>query len=94
MHVAWTQHIKDPAEKEKYIGSVRHAGWILEDLLQILDGIDRGLERQELSTKVYESNNWAYKQADCNGYRRCLNLIRSIINLDQQEKTDNDRKPI
>jgi len=42
-------------------------------------------DNTELNTKVYDIPNWAYRQADTNGFKRALKLVSKVINLDQQD---------
>lgn len=86
MKTVWTQHIKDPEEKAKFEEGVRHNRWILDHLKSILDKMDKDFERAELSPKMYDLPNWENRQAHSNGYRQCLNSIRNLINLDQEER--------
>lgn len=44
------------------------------------------LEDREISPSAYESPSWAAKQADINGYRRCLREFQKLLTLDQKEK--------
>lgn len=85
MITAWTKHLKDPEEKVKLEKSLKHSRWVLDNLSEILNELERDLNSSELNSKSYDSPNWDYRQADNIGYRRCLNTVRKIINLDQKE---------
>lgn len=85
MLTAWTQHIKDPEEKVRYASSLLNSRWILERQGDILDGIEKGLNRQEISPKAYDNPNWEYRQAHANGYRQCLYDLKKLNNLDHKD---------
>jgi hypothetical protein len=86
MITAWTKHLKTEEEKERFKNSVLGSKTVLRRLQELLDEVEDDLDKTELNTKIYDIPNWDYRQADMNGFRRCLRTIRSIINLDQQEK--------
>lgn len=85
MITAWTDHLKDQDEKLQFEKSLRNSKWMLEHLSLLLDKIEKGLDIQELSPRVYDAPNWDYRQAHANGFRQCLSKIKSLINLDQKE---------
>lgn len=85
MITAWTEHLKDPDEKQRFEDGLRHAKWIFDRQRELLKAVENGLDRQEISPKAYDSPNWSYRQAHSNGYRQCLNDMRTIINLDPKE---------
>lgn len=78
----WASHIKDPDEKKRFINYVYQSRGLLERLSDILKGMDVS---SELDQSSYDSPSWAAKQADNNGYRRCLREIQKLITLDQKE---------
>jgi len=88
MYSIWTKHLKDQEEKAQYEKSLRNAKWVLDDISKILKTLEEELDRVELNPKFYELPNWEYRQADNIGYRRCLNLVKKLINLDQKETND------
>jgi len=82
----WTHHIKDPQHKEKYEQEIKHSVTSFTNRLrQILKDMDASLDGQETSVKAYDSPNWHYRQADTNGYRRCIKKILNITDLDQKD---------
>lgn len=82
---SWTDHIKNDEEKHKYIQSIKHARWVLDDLSTILSKMEKGLDTQELSPRAYDSPNWDYRQAHANGFKQCLRKIQSLLTLDQKD---------
>jgi len=82
---AWTDHLKDPEEKERFKKHVLSSKAVLDRLQEIIDRIDEDDANLELNTKIYDLPNWDYRQADMNGARRRNRTISRIINLDQQE---------
>jgi hypothetical protein len=76
---AWTAHIKDPKERDKFAEYIRNSTDLLERLTKI---IDMKLAIAKRSTKVdYESPGWAYRQADQNGTIRVLEDLRKLTKI-------------
>ena len=75
----WTKHLKD-ADKTRFKNSIYGSKAVLERLDDLLTEYEKDLVRTEVD---YNSPNWDYRQADANGYRRCLQKIKTLINLDQ-----------
>lgn len=85
----WTHHIKDPEHKVQYERELNHSVTEFNRRLRaILRDMDTSLSNQENSVKAYESSNWAYRQADTNGYRRCIKKLLTITDLDQKDQED------
>lgn len=82
---AWTDHLKDPEEKERFKKHILSSKAVLERLQEIMNNIEDDYERTELNSKIYDLPNWDYRQADMNGGRRMKRTISRIINLDQQD---------
>lgn len=82
---AWHKHLADPEEKERFKNSVLGSKIVLERLQALINEMREDAENHELNTKVYDIPNWDYRQADTNGYKRCLNQISKLITLDQKE---------
>lgn len=92
MITQWTKHCKTDSEKSQFENSVRSSRWLLDHLDSLLKEMDDLHEKGEMSPKAYDLPNWDYRQADSNGYRRCLKQISKLINLDLKE--ENDRQPV
>lgn len=82
----WTHHLKDQDEKERFKKYVQNNRTILERLSAIANQWEDELKDKELDKDSYESPAWAYKQADNNGYRRCLRQLQLLLTLDQKDK--------
>jgi hypothetical protein len=80
---AWTKHISNDEDKERFKSAVLGSKLVLQRLQALMDEMKTDTENQELSTKLYDSPSWAFIQADANGYKRCLKQISKLINLDQ-----------
>lgn len=75
----WTKHLRDKEAKEDFERLLRNSTISLGRLREILEEKLEALDRSEVKTEVYDSPNWAYKQADVNGCRRILmNLIQML----------------
>lgn len=82
---AWTKHIKDPQEKENFQRYVLSSRDVLERLGQIMNEMKEDVESPKRTYTDYNNPNWAYKQADNNGWLRCLEQIQRVIDLDYKE---------
>jgi hypothetical protein len=80
---AWTKNAKSQEEKEAFEKEVLGSKRVLKRLEQLLDEMKTDADTIELNTKIYDIPNWDYRQADMNGYKRCLKQISKLINLDQ-----------
>lgn len=88
MFTKWTEHLKDPQEQEQFRNRLRAAKPILERLSEVLKQEQENTARSELNPKVYDIANWAYLQADMNGYKRAIAFIHKLIDLDQQDQKE------
>jgi len=80
---AWTKHLKDDEEKQRFRNSVSGSKVVLDRLQEILNELQDEQDRIERDSRIYDSPNWDYKIAHLNGFRDCLNKVSKIINLDQ-----------
>jgi len=81
---AWTKHLKTEEEKERFKSSVLGSKTVLLRLQELINEMKEDTERLELDTRIYDLPNWDYRNADTNGYKRCLRQISKLINLDQE----------
>jgi hypothetical protein len=81
----WTHHLKDPEEKKRFRSYIYNSRTILDRQLDILKGWEAELDNQETDVSAYETPSWAARQADNNGYRRCLKKMKHLLTLDQKE---------
>jgi hypothetical protein len=89
MYTRWTQNLSNPEQIKEFQEYVKGSKRLLQRLEEILDEEETAINKSETTQKSYESPNWAYLQAHKNGFRQCLRIIHTLINLDQQEH-DND----
>lgn len=85
MITKWTSHLQDPKEKEAFQKEVQGSRQALDRLYDIALELEIELDRYENSLKQYELPAWEYKQADNNGFRRCLSVMKKFYNLDQKD---------
>lgn len=83
---AWTKHIKDESEKERFNNELLGSKRVLDRLGALLQEVEGDLDNTEMNPKIYDLPNWDYRQAHTNGYRACLKTIKKLITLDQQDK--------
>lgn len=82
---AWTKHLSDEDEKQRFKNAIQGSKLVLNRLQALMDEMKTDTEALKLSTKLYDSPSWAYIQADANGYERCLKQISKIITLDPKD---------
>lgn len=82
----WTNHLKDPDEKERFRKYLYGSKTILERQTAIIDEMENELDQLETDKDQYNSPSWAALQADRNGYRRALRQIRKLNSLDPKDK--------
>lgn len=83
---AWTKHLSDEKDKQRFQNEILSSRAVLERLSQILDELETDVENQELSTRAYDNANWAYRQAHANGTKSTLRKIKTLISLDQAKE--------
>lgn len=83
---AWTKHLTEPEEKERFKSSFYGSKTVLNRLTALLNEMEADLSNSELSAKNYDAPNWAPKQAHVNGQKAQIRTIKFLINLDQEEK--------
>jgi len=81
LSVEWTKHLKDKSAKEDFEKLLRNSTISLGRLREILEEKLTALDRSEVKSDVYDSPNWAYKQADVNGMRRVLMNIIALLDF-------------
>jgi len=81
----WTSHLKDPEEKQRFESSILGSKRVLDRQKEIIDEMISELNIAETSPKNYEIPNWDYRQAHNNGYRQCLNVMRKLITIEEDQ---------
>lgn len=84
MYIDWTKHLTDPEEKSRFTAQVENSRPVLRRLQQILAEKELTLDRVEMNIGVYNTDNWAYRQAHKNGNREMLWFLNKLVDLDQQ----------
>jgi len=79
MKTVWTKG-KDKQEVDDIRSTFKASIVIRARLAEILDAKIVSKERACMDTEEYDCANWAYKQADAQGYKRALSEIISLIN--------------
>lgn len=87
MYVEWTKHIKDPDDKSNFEQQILSAKPVLQRLKQILEEKESSIDRSETSILVYDTPNWAERQAHKNGNRESILFLKKLVDLDQQKGT-------
>lgn len=84
MITAWTKHLNDE-EKQRFENKILSAKEVLDRLTVLISEEEKQLSLSETSLKDFDLPNWEYRQAFKNGYRSCLNVMRRLVDLDQQK---------
>lgn len=84
MITAWTRHLSTQEEIDKFQQAIK-SSVVLDRMNTMLEEMKYDNERQETSPDMYDSENWDYRQADRNGFIRCLNQILKLTNPDQRK---------
>lgn len=85
MITAWTQGLneEDQGQLKKQI---KNSKGVLDRIIEIMDRDENALNRRESTSSVYDSPNWDYRQADANGYRRCLREYKQLLTIDPDKE--------
>lgn len=84
MKTAWTQGLNEE-DASKFTKQLKSSVGVLDRLIEIMDRDERALSTQESKSSVYDLPNWQYRQADANGYRRCLREYKQLLTIDPKE---------
>lgn len=84
MHIEWTNHLKDPIEKEQFKGSYHGSKTVLDRLAQMLEGKIASIESSTDGMKQYQSPNWAYETAHKNGLVSAYNAVKELVTVRDQ----------
>lgn len=82
MLTLWFQHLKDPAERDRFKKDVESSEKVLDRLKEIC----YTKVKVESSLEDYDSPSWAYRQADQLGYNRAIKEIMEICSISDKER--------
>lgn len=85
MITAWTKNCATSEDKAKLEASILGSKIALNRLKDLMKEDEETLNSREIGSKAYDLPNWEYRQADANGYRRCLREYQKLLTLDQEE---------
>lgn len=88
MFIDWTKNLSETIDKVNFELKLHSSKPILDRLKELLDEREAALDLHDLSVKAFDSPNWAHKQAFGNGYRSCLKMMKTLIDLDKQVKRE------
>lgn len=86
MYSIWTKNIADPEEKQNFERTLRGSTTVIRRLQEILQELEKSVDKSDLNVKAFDSPNWALKQAFHLGYRLHNSQVQALLNLDQKEK--------
>lgn len=79
MITAWMKNLKSDEDKVSFERQYNASRPVLDRLKELLDEEKNSLETAEISSKMYDSPNWDYKQAHTNGFKACLKMVNKLI---------------
>jgi hypothetical protein len=85
MITAWTKNCKTDEDRASLEASILGSRIALNRLRDLMKEDEEGLNNREVNSKTYDLPNWEHRQADANGYRRCLREYQKLLNLDQED---------
>lgn len=62
-----------------------HTPALRERLIAVLNGKKASFRSEAMSKTSYDKPNWAYLQADCNGYERAIEEVISLLSSKKDE---------
>jgi hypothetical protein len=81
----WTSHLDTPEKQKQFAQEIQGSRRVLDRLKTIVEEQEQELNKAEINIKNYEIPNWDYRQAHNNGYRQCLQILKILTNLDQED---------
>lgn len=88
---AWTKHLTDEEDKEKFRNKILSSKVVLQRIKDLMEEDLLSVESDEIDVKAYENANWAYRQAHRNGYKNALRKLNILLDL--KDSNTSDRKP-
>ena len=85
MITAWTKNAASVEEAELLKNIILSSTTALDRLRELMAEDEAALTSTETGVKNYDLPNWEYRQADANGYRRCLKAYQKLLTFDQEE---------
>ncbi len=80
---AWTKNLKTEEEITRFKNQFKGSRGVFERLQELMDEEKTALESSEISSKIYDSPNWDYKQAHTNGFKAALKMVGTLIKPDK-----------
>lgn len=84
MYTDWTRHLKDTKDKEDFEQHLLSSKRILDRLKALIAERELSVEASERSLAQFDKPNWAEKQAFKNGFMSCMQIVKTLIDLDKQ----------
>jgi hypothetical protein len=85
MYSEWTKHLQDPEGKVKFEQQIHSAKDVLDRQKVLLEEKLNTLDRSEVDINVYNTPNWAERQAHKNGQRSSLMYLLQLVDLSKQD---------
>lgn len=79
MKVAWLKGLKDVDAKKEVRMNFKSSALMRKTLTEMLSTKLKAKERSLTNEDAYENVNWAYKQADAQGYKRAMSEVVSLL---------------
>jgi hypothetical protein len=81
----WIKNLSDTQQKKEFLSKLIASRDVLKRLQQLLQDDISAANKKSLAKEGYETNNWAYHQADLIGEMRAYTKIIKMIDLPQEK---------
>lgn len=76
---AWTAHLKNKEDQERFKTSLKESQRILKVLSSIIDSFIEQNDKDRLKKDMYSRPNWAIEQADLVGETRAYKKVQDFL---------------
>ena len=84
MKTAWTAHLKDKDEQERFKNSLLGSKFLFERQMEIVDARLRAIDQIETSAEIYKQPGWEGILAHYSGEKASLKWVKELISLDNR----------
>ena len=85
MHIEWTNHLKDPIEKQQFEASYHGSETVLNRLVELIDDKLGAIDRSAEGLKQYQHPNWAVETAHKNGMVSAYKAVKELVTIKDEQ---------
>jgi tRNA threonylcarbamoyladenosine modification (KEOPS) complex Cgi121 subunit len=86
MYTVWTQHLENEDQKKNFQAQIRSASAVLDKQTEIINSRLKAIESIQTGIEIYKQPGWEGLLAHYNGEMASLKWVRTLIDLDKQDK--------